>query len=57
MMMMVMVLVKVKTMMALILLQVGPGDGYVLSAYGFNSGLSNIFDALAKHNGMKFSTW
>ena len=56
-MMMVMVLVKVKTMMALILLQVGPGDGYVLSAYGFNSALSNIYDALDHHNGMKFSTW
>ena len=56
-MMMVMVLVKVKTMMALILLQVGPGDGYVLSAYGFNSGLSNIYNALDIHNGKKFSTW
>ena len=44
-------------MMALIFLQVGPGDGYVLSAYGFNYGLSNIYDALDHHNGMKFSTW
>ena len=38
-------------------LQVGPADGYVLSAYGFNYGLSNTVDALAYHNGMKFSAW
>ena len=43
--------------MALIFLQVGPGDGYVLSAYGFNSGLSTLPDALAWHNGMKFGAW
>ena len=44
-------------MMALIFLQVGPGDGYVLSVSGFNYGLSNNTDALSYHNGMKFSAW
>ena len=44
-------------MMVLIFLQVGPGDGYVLSAYGFNFGLSTLADSLAYHNGMKFSAW
>ena len=43
--------------MALVFLQVGPGDGYVLSVSGFNYGLSTLPDALAWHNGMKFSAW
>ena len=44
-------------MMALIFLQVGPGDGYVLSVSGFNYGLSTELDSLSYHNGMKFSAW
>ena len=40
-----------------VLLQVGPGDGYKLTALGFNSGLSDIYDSLVNDNGMNFSTW
>ena len=40
-----------------VLLQVGPGDGYKLTALGYNSGLSNIYDALVHHNGMNFNAW
>jgi len=36
---------------------VGPGDGYTLALSGFNSSFSTLGDAMAYHNGMKFSTW
>ena len=42
-------------------MQVGPGDGYVLTVGGFNKALSTLGDSLARGdaesaNGMKFST-
>ena len=51
-------------------LQIGPGDGYILTATGYDSGLSTapngfgtpmgggpMGDGVGTHNGMKFSTW
>ena len=44
------------------MLQVGPGCGYVLTVGGFNRNLSTLGDAMTAidsgytHNGMKFST-
>ena len=48
-------------------LQIGPGDGYILTATGYDSGLSTAPDGfgtlmgaygpVSTHNGMKFSTW
>ena len=42
-------------------MQVGPGDGYVLTVGGFNKALSTLGDSLARSglgsaNGMKFTT-
>ena len=55
--MMVMVIVVIRLM-----LQVGPGDDYMLTVGGFNTGLSTLGDSMitshswANLNGMKFST-
>ena len=45
----------------IMMLQVGPGCGYMLTVAGFNRTLSTLGDAMAapsdsSHNGMKFST-
>ena len=45
-----------KIMMLMMMMQVGPGDGYVLTVGGFNKALSTLGDSMAYHNGMKFST-
>ena len=37
-------------------MQVGAGDGYVLTVGGFNAGLSTLGDSMTYHNGMMFST-
>ena len=46
----------------MMVLQVGPGDDYMLTVGGFNDALSSLEDAMItsysflNHNGMKFST-
>ena len=40
----------------MMMMQVGPGDGYVLTVGGFNKALSTLGDSMAYHNGMKFTT-
>ena len=48
--------------MMIIMLQVGPGDDYMLTVVGFNETLSTLGDSMitnissANLNGMKFST-
>ena len=37
------------------LVQVGPGDAYVLTIGDFDSSNSTLGDAMAHHKGMKFS--
>ena len=49
------------TMLMITAMQVGPGDGYVLTVGGFNYALSTLGDSLLRSrngniNGMKFST-
>ena len=39
----------------MVMIQVGPGDDYVLTVGGFNDALSTLGDSMAYHNGMKFS--
>ena len=48
-------------MLMITVMQVGPGDGYVLTVGGFNHALSTLGDSLlysggGSANGMKFST-
>ena len=47
-------------MMMLMLLQVGPGDNFVLTVGGFNDALSTLGDSITPRgwnlNGMKFTT-
>ena len=45
-------------MMLMMLMQVGPGDDYVLTIGGFNAALSTLGDSMTSHslNGMKFTT-
>ena len=51
-MLMVMLMVVIKLM-----LQVGPGDDYILTVGGFNNtGLSTLGDSMSSNNGMKFTT-
>ena len=42
--------------MMMMLFQVGPGDGYVLTVGGFNDTQSTLGDSTNYSNGMKFST-
>ena len=53
--------VLLMVMLILTAMQVGPGDGYVLTVGGFNHALSTLGDAVSRSgggnaNGMKFST-
>ena len=53
---------KILAIMMIMMLQVGPGDDYVLTVVGFNDTLSTLGDSMitnissANLNGMKFST-
>ena len=38
------------------LLQVGPGEGYMLTVGEFNAALSTLGDSMDYHNGQKFTT-
>ena len=40
----------------MMLLQVGPGDDYVLTVGGFNDAKSTLGDSMKYNNGEKFST-
>ena len=51
MMMMMMMIMTMK-----MLLQVGPGDDYVLTVGGFNDAKSTLGDSMGNDNGNKFST-
>ena len=65
--MVMMVMMKIRTLIDIILLQIGPGDGYTLKAEGFREELSTVISpinarfpythALEGHNGIPFSTW
>ena len=55
-MMMMSTIAIMMTIMMMMMIQVGPGDGYVLTVGGFNKALSTLGDSMAYHNGMKFST-
>ena len=44
------------TKMTIIMMQVGPGDDYLLTVGGFNHAESSLGDSMAYNNGMKFST-
>ena len=65
--MVMMVMMKIRTLIDIILLQIGPGDGYRLKAEGFRKELSTVISplharfpythALEGHNGIPFSTW
>ena len=44
------------TITIMMLLQVGPGDDYVLTVGGFNDAKSTLGDSMKYHNGQKFST-
>ena len=62
--MLTMMLNMMMNMMLMMLMQVGPGDGYVLTIGGFNAALSTLGDSMARSgsgsgqnlNGMKFTT-
>ena len=41
--------------MIIMLIQVGPGDGYMLTVRGFNDALSTLGDSMYYSNGAKFS--
>ena len=40
----------------MVILQVGPGDDYVLTVGGFNDDKSTLGDSMYYHNGRKFTT-
>ena len=42
--------------MIMMILQVGPGEDYVLTVEGFNDALSTLGDSMGANNGMRFST-
>ena len=42
--------------MMMTILQVGPGNDYMLTVEGFNYYLSTLGDSMKGNNGMKFST-
>ena len=44
------------TTMTIMMMQVGPGDDYLLTVGGFNHAESTLGDAMAYNNGMMFST-
>ena len=60
--MIVLMEVLLMAMFMITAMQVGPGDGYVLTVGGFNGALSTLGDSMSRHrslgsaNGMKFST-
>ena len=56
--MLTMMLNMMMNMMLMMLMQVGPGDGYVLTIGGFNDALSTLGDSMTSHNlnGMGFTT-
>ena len=62
MMMLVMMIVTMMMMMTTHVMQVGPGDDYVLTVGGFNDALSTLGDSLVTRysgdsmNGRKFTT-
>ena len=43
-------------MTIMMMLQVGPGDGYELTVGGFNEAKSTLGDSMFYNNGWKFST-
>ena len=49
-------LIKIMMMMTMMTMQVGPGDGYMLSVGQFDSSASTLGDSMSYHNGMKFTT-
>ena len=65
--MVMMVMMNIRTLIDIILLQIGPGDGYRLKVEGFREELSTVISplnarfpykhALEGHNGIPFSTW
>ena len=50
------IIVTMMMMMTTDLMQVGPGDNYVLTVTGFNQALSTLGDSMNYHNGIKFTT-
>ena len=42
--------------MIMMMMQVGPGDDYELTVWGFNNALSTLGDSMTYNNRMKFST-
>ena len=55
MMMLVMMIVTMMMMMTTHVMQVGPGDDYVLTVGGFNDALSTLGDSMYYQNGRKFT--
>ena len=47
---------KMMTMTIMMLLQVGPGDGYELTVGGFNKAKSTLGNDMTYNTGAKFST-
>ena len=43
-------------MMMMLVIQVGPGDDYILTVGGFNDALSTLGDSMWFNNRTKFST-
>ena len=54
----IMVMVMLMVVMVIkLMIQVGPGDDYILTVGGFNNtGLSTLGDSMSSNNGMKFTT-
>ena len=55
-MMVVLMEVLLMTMLMIITMQVGPGDGYVLTVGGFNDALSTLGDSLVGSGGSSSSS-
>ena len=54
--MLIIIIMMVMIMTIMMLLQVGPGDDYVLTVGGFNDAKSTLGDSMDSNNWMKFST-
>ena len=54
--MMMMMTITIMTTNKMMMVQVGPGDNYVLTVGGFNDTLSTLGDSFTYDSGMKFTT-
>ena len=48
---------KMMTMFTMMMIQVGPGDDYMLTLGGFNDALSTLGDSIIVSSSSTFSSW